>query len=122
MSSGITNEEVTQVTRGNFEVLLEDVGEINGVGVAAAGTGASLVTLWPFVIARLRDRIDNEQLETVCKKVLPDTGHMLVSRLSHAVVFGPVFAWWLLARSVLLLSRVKDPSDQSGRKMLLELK
>ena len=123
MSSGITNEEVTQVTRGNFEVLLEDVGEINAVGVAAAGTGASLlVTLWPFVIARLCDRIDNEQLETVCKKVLPDTGHILASRLSYAAVFGPVFAWWLLARSVLLLTQVKDPSDQGGRRMLLELK
>ena len=123
MSSGIANEEVTQVTRENFEVLLKDVGEINAVGVAAGGTGASLlVTLWPFVIARLRNRIDNEQLEMVCMKVLPETGKMLASRLSYAIVFGPVFAWWLLARSVLLLTKVEDYSDQGGRRMLLELK
>jgi hypothetical protein len=121
MSSGITNEEVTQVTRENFDVLLKEVGEINAVGVAAGGTGASLlVTLWPFVIAHLRDRIDNEQLEMVCMKVLPETGKMLASRLSYAIVFGPVFAWWLLARSVLLLTKAEDASVQSGRRMLLE--
>ena len=29
-----------------------------------------------------------------------DTGVKLVSRLSWAVLLGPMFAWWLLARGV----------------------
>ena len=29
-----------------------------------------------------------------------DSGIKLVSRLSWAVVLGPMFAWWLLARGV----------------------
>jgi hypothetical protein len=29
-----------------------------------------------------------------------DSGVKLVSRLSWAVVLGPMFAWWLLARGV----------------------
>ena len=51
-------------------------------------------------MAYLRGRISREQLELVFFQVMGDSGIKLASRLSWAVVLGPMFAWWLLARGV----------------------
>jgi len=123
MKSGISNQEITQVTKENFSVLLDTVDRADALTVAGAGVGAyAFVTLWPFVVARIRNRIDAEQLETVCSKVLPETGKLLATRLSFALVFGPVYAWWLLARGVMLLSDSSIARQANKRVMLLELK
>jgi len=123
MKSGISNQEITQVTKENFNVLLDTVDRADALTVAGAGVGAyAFVTLWPFVVARIRNRIDAEQLETVCIKVLPETGKLLATRLSFALVFGPVYAWWLLARGVMLLSDSSIANPPIKRVMLLELK
>ena len=123
MKSGISNQEVTQVTKENFNVLLDTVNRGDALTVAGAGVGAyAFVTLWPFVVARIRNRIDAEQLEMVCIKVLPETGKLLATRLSFALVFGPVYAWWLLARGVMLLSDSSIAKPPNKRVMLLELK
>jgi hypothetical protein len=123
MKSGISNQEITQVTKENFSALLDTVDRADALTVAGAGVGAyAFVTLWPFVVARIRNRIDAEQLETVCSKVLPETGKLLATRLSFALLFGPVYAWWLLARGVMLLSDSSIAKSPSTRVMLLELK
>ncbi len=59
-----------------------------------------IAALWSFVIAYLRNRITREQLNNVFEKVLGDSGVKLASRLSYATIFGPLFAWYLLARGV----------------------
>ena len=123
MQSGITNEELTQVTKDNFDSLLGELDRVDAVGVAGAGVGAqAFVKLWPFVIARFRGRIDAEQLEEVCLKLLPESGKLLATRLSFALLFGPVYAWWLLARGVILVSDSAITQERSNKIMLLELK
>ena len=61
---------------------------------------STFAALWPFVMAYLRRRITKELLEKVFFQVMGDSGVKLVSRLSWALLFGPLFAWWLLARGV----------------------
>ena len=39
-------------------------------------------------------------LESVFEKVLGNAGVQLVSRIGYATLFGPLFAWYLLARGV----------------------
>lgn len=74
---------------------------INAKEVVVGGiTMSTFAALWPFVMAFLRGRISREQLELVFFQVMGDSGVKLVSRLSWAVVLGPMFAWWLLARGV----------------------
>lgn len=110
---GMTNEELTQVTEENFESLVNSLEPINAVGVAAQSVGVrAFVQLWPFVMAYIRGIIDKQQMTRAFRKVLPVEGKALASRLSYAVVLGPVFAWWLLARGILLLTAERQPSKQ----------
>jgi len=113
MGGGMTNEELTRVTAENFEDLLKPLEPISAVSVAGQSVGVrAFVTLWPFVVAYIRGRIDRSQMTEAFKRVLPVEGKALASRLSYAVVLGPVFAWWLLARGVLMLTSEKASSKQ----------
>jgi hypothetical protein len=78
---------------------------------------ALLISLWPFVAAFLRQRIDRQQLQAACMAVLPDAGEKLASRIGYATVLGPVFAWWLLARGLMLATG--DNEVGQGRKVVL---
>ena len=54
----------------------------------------------------------------VFKHVLGEAGVKLVSRVVYAFVFGPLFAWWLLARGIKGLVTMAEPTN----KILIELK
>jgi hypothetical protein len=104
-AAGVTNEELTSVTEENFDRLADLLEPIDVMSAATTGASArAFIQLWPFVIAHIRKKINKDQLTAAFKRVLPETGKALASRISYAVVFGPVFAWWLLARGVLLLT------------------
>ena len=81
-------------------------------------TMGSAAALWPFVMAYLRKKIDKEQLEIVFKHVLGEAGVKLVSYMVFAFLFGPLFAWYLLARGVKGLVGMVEPTE----KILLEFK
>lgn len=72
---------------------------------AGAVTGKAVGLLWPLTAAYLRDRITAEELRFAFERLLGDSGVTLASRMVYAAVLGPVFAWYLLARSVTLLGR-----------------
>ena len=78
------------------------------IGGVAVGT---VVALWPFMIAYLRDRISKNKLEKVFEHILGKSGIALASRLSYAIVFGPLFAWYLLARGVKGIVKMADPAS-----------
>ncbi len=119
-ASGITNEDVSNITQANFDNLLEELARSESIEVAATGSGtAAAVTLWPFVVAYLRERIDSEQLAQACVVLLPESGKALASRIVYATVFGPVFAWWLLARSIMIVGHAADQEDSLKRRLLI---
>ena len=99
--SGFTNKDLDGITDENLKILISQMEPINAKEVVVGGiTMSTFAALWPFVMAYLRGRISREQLELVFLQVMGDSGVKLVSRLSWAVVLGPMFAWWLLARGV----------------------
>ena len=120
--SGLSNEELIKVTQDNFASLRAGMDRVDVALVATASVGATVIAkLWPFVVAWLRRRISYEQLQAVCMTVLPDSGKRLASRLSWAVVLGPVFAWWLLARAVAaLVSEGDTTSDHLPMRLLIK--
>jgi len=100
-ASTFSHEELDNISNEHLEELIESIKPINEYQVVIGGVTISIMTaLWPFVMAYLRKNLSYEQLEIVFKHVMGDTGVMLVSRISYAVVFGPLFAWYLLARGV----------------------
>lgn len=99
--SGFTNKDLDDITDEKLQILLSQIEPISSKEVVVGGiTMSTFSALWPFVMAYLRGRIKKEQLELVFFQVMGDSGVKLVSRLSWAVILGPMFAWWLLARGV----------------------
>ena len=118
-ASGLTNEELTRVTEENFEQLVSDLHAIDAVDAATASVGTKVfITIWPFVVAYMRGRIDKDQLQRAVIAVLPETGAALASRMAYAVALGPVFAWWLLARGVM---KTVDVGESHGGKVIARL-
>tara|TARA_B100000575_G_scaffold206059_1_gene167464 strand:- start:471 stop:2045 length:1575 start_codon:yes stop_codon:yes gene_type:complete len=99
--SGITNEQLDNITDEQLEILLSQVEPLNAHQVVIGGiTMSTFAALWPFVMAYLRNKISHDQLEKVFISVMGDSGAKLASRISWAFFLGPMFAWWLLARGV----------------------
>ncbi|MCC6682512.1 MAG: hypothetical protein IT445_16550 [Phycisphaeraceae bacterium] len=107
----VSDEQMEYVTKENFDEMLD---RVNPIAVAATGAVTKAgVKLWPFVIAYIRGRITRDMMARALKRGLGEDGVALASRVSWAVIFGPVFAWYLLARGVFLLSR--GVSDDTGK-------
>jgi hypothetical protein len=62
-------------------------------------------------MAYLKRGIARDQLEQVFERVLGKAGVSLASRLAYATVFGPLFAWYLLARGVTGIVELADPEN-----------
>jgi len=110
--SGISNEELTNITEENIDKLLGIMNPISQHQVVVGGvTMGTAAALWPFVMAYLRGNISRDKLDVVFKHVLGEAGVSLVSRLTYATIFGPLFARYLLARGVKGLVVMAEPSS-----------
>lgn len=109
-SSTFSNEELNNITHDRLDELLTTIKPINEYQVVVGGVSMGMIaTLWPFVMAYLRQKMTYGQLEKVFKHTMGDTGVMLVSRIAYASVFGPLFAWYLLARGIKGLVVMAEP-------------
>ena len=110
--SGIQNEELHDITEKNIDTLLTKIKPVNEYQVVIGGVVVgTVVALWPFVIAYLRGRISKNKLEKVFEHTMGKSGVALTSRLSYAIVFGPLFAWYLLARGVKGIVTMAEPEN-----------
>ena len=99
--SGISNEDLTKITKERLDELKDNIQPINTTEVAISGVAiGTMATIWPFAMAYFRKKITYEEFENILKYLIPDSGVMLASRISYALLFGPLFAWYLLARGV----------------------
>jgi len=111
---GISGEKLTDITEENLDEMISRIEPINEYQVVIGGTTiGSAAALWPFVMAYLRGRITQEQLEKVFKHILGQVGVKLTSRVVYATVFGPLFAWYLLARGVKGLVVMAEPDQKT---------
>lgn len=107
--AGVDNADMTEITEQNVEQLIDGLQPVSAVNVGVAGVAASTTAnLWPFVVAYLRGRISREQLARALEKVLGRAGESLGSRIAGGVLLGPVYAWYLLARGVILCVKAAE--------------
>ena len=110
--SGIKHEDLATMTDEMIDQLIQEISPISATEVAVAGvTLGTVAALWPFVLAFLRRNISQEQLTKVFERAFGDAGVTLASRVSYALVLGPVFAWYLLARGVLSVMSAAEPQE-----------
>ncbi len=119
-ASGITNEELTRVTEQNLEHLMQGLNTIDAMQIASAATlTQAAMSLWPFTVAYMRGKINKQQLGDVCRHVFPEIGETLAARLVFAAVLGPVYAWWLLAKGVLAMTKGETANRNAAVKRLV---
>lgn len=117
----LSDKELTQITEENYDRMLAQLTSVDVAQGAAAGVAVgATIGLWPFVVAFLAKRITQEQLERACVRVLGESGVALTARVSYALLFGPVFAWYLLARGVMGLTRAAQQGAPSPSAKRLE--
>lgn len=117
----VGNEELTRITHDNFERMLTQLTSFDVVAGAVSGVAVgATISLWPFVVAFLSNRISQEQLEKACVRALGDSGVALAARVSYALLLGPIFAWYLLARGVMGLTRAAQQEQSSPSIIRLE--
>ncbi len=116
-----SDKELTQITEENYDRMLAQLTSVDVAQGAAAGVVAgATIGLWPFVVAFLMKRITQEQLERACVRVLGESGVALTARVSYGLLLGPVFAWYLLARGVMGLTRAAQQGAPSPSVKRLE--
>jgi hypothetical protein len=118
-TTDISHEELAKNADQIFEEMMEMASATGGridtmLGVGAGAAAVSVAQLWPFVAAYMRGRISRKELDASFVKVLGDQGAMLAGRVAMAAVFGPIYAWYLLARGVVGMTS-GDNSDDNGR-------
>jgi hypothetical protein len=111
-TAGMTNEDLKNVTDENFGRLFETLEPIDATDVVSGGVAAAaLIKLWPYVMGYMRGRLSRDKLSAACMRVLPESGKAFASRLVYAAALGPVFAWWLLARGVMLMTPTANEGE-----------
>ena len=116
-TSHFSDNQIETVTKENFERLIYKLEPLNTSEAVSGGVMAkSIGQLWPFVIAYINKRISYENLENAMVAVLGETGKSLASRVGYGILLGPVFAWYLLARGVITLTR---GAENIGKKRIL---
>ena len=115
IASDFSNKEIQEITESNFEELVENLTPISRTASASTVSlgiaGATVVSLWPFVIAYKRNKISLDKLKQACEKVFPKAGVELVYRLTLMVVFGPIYGWYVLAKTA--MNFTPEPKDAS---------
>jgi len=81
------------------------------LGVAGGTAAGSVIQLWPYTAAYLRRRISKENLNIAFTTILGDEGLKLAGRVAMAAVFGPIYAWYLLARGVVGMTMGDEQSE-----------
>ncbi|WP_024791685.1 hypothetical protein [Lebetimonas sp. JS138] len=101
----ISNEMLENITKENVDKLIDSIEPVNETEVVVSGvTMSSVALVWPLLMAYHKKKITYPQFEKAMKKIFQKQGVRLASRLAYGIMFGPLFAWYLLARSIKLIS------------------
>ncbi len=112
VGSGISHQHVQEVTQENLDQLLDGVSPLDATHVIFGGMSVSIVAaIWPFTIAYMRQKISIESYKKAIEKIAPSLGVSMISRISYAFLLGPIFAWYLIARTVIIATK-NDSSDK----------
>ena len=121
LTSESSDEELQNLTQNNINDLINSINAPSPTNVVLGDvTGDTIAAIWPFTVAYFRGKITSKTLKKVLVKILEQSGLKLASRLSYALISGPLFAWYLLARGVkLTISGLTNSTAQGTKKVIV---
>ena len=123
IASDFRNSDIQEITESNFEELVNNLtpfSKIAGISATTYGvTMASVVSIWPFVVAYKRGKISRDKLQKACEIVFPKSGEELVYRITYITIFGPIYGWYVLARTAMSLTPKPKEEEEEDIKYLV---
>jgi hypothetical protein len=106
-ASGVSLEHLNEVTKENFDELLQqqpsmELRVVEGVLVGSAITAT--IALWPYFAAWKRDRISEEQFRKAGIRILGSSAGRALPRVCAGIILGATFGWYRLAMGVYKLA------------------
>ena len=101
MDGNYTADQINEINDANFEKILEvQHGEFLAKGGLEAGVLILAISIMPFIYARQKGQINNEQFATALKKFIPDITAKTIHRVTLLSLIGPLYAFFLIAKSI----------------------
>ena len=101
MDGNYTLNELNEINQSNFENLLDvHHGEYLAKGGIEAGVLILAINLMPFIYARHKKQINNEQFTTALKKFIPDITAKTIHRVTLLSMIGPLYAFFLISKAI----------------------
>jgi len=101
----ISNEMLDYIAHTDTEELIKHIQPIDSSKVIIGGMTVSTVALvWPLLMLYYSGKIPYSKFKEMMQKIFKKQSIKVISRLSYGLIFGPVFAWYLLARSIKVIS------------------
>jgi hypothetical protein len=111
-ASGVSLEDLNEVTGDNFEELLDQQPSMNVrvvEGVLAGSAISATVAIWPYFVAWKRGKITEEQFRAAGVRIFGESVGRALPRVCGGIVLGSVFGWYRLAIAVYKLTiKVQD--------------
>ena len=100
-AESVSSEKLDIVNETNFEKLLDiHHGEYLAKGAAESGLLILFINIMPFVYARTKRKISNEQFTSALKKFIPNITAKTIHRISLVSLIGPLYAFFLIAKAL----------------------
>ena len=101
----ISNEALEETIKNNLDELLENIHPIDESRVIISGvTVSTAILVWPLLIAYYKNKITYKQFKKAIIKIFGKQGIKIASILTYGLIFGPLFAWYLLAKNIKIIS------------------
>lgn len=93
--------DLNKINEDNFEKLLNvQHGEYLAKGGIEAGVLVLAVNMMPFIYARHKGQINNDQFAQVLKKFIPDITAKTIHRITLLSLIGPLYAFFLISKAI----------------------
>jgi hypothetical protein len=101
MDGNYTSEKINEINDSNFDKILDvQHGEFLAKGGLEAGSIILAVNLMPFIYARQKGQINNEQFSTALKKFIPEITAKTIHRVTLLSLIGPLYAFFLISKTI----------------------
>ena len=120
VSDGVYDHEtLKEINDENFNNLLDiNHGEFLAKGGLEAGVLVLAANIMPFVYARHKKQISNEQFAQVLKKFIPNITAKTIHRITLLSIIGPLYAFFLISKFVgkVFLDGIDDDNIEEAEK------
>ena len=101
MDGNYTMDKINEINENNFDKILDvQHGEFLSKGGLEAGSLILAINIMPFVYARQKKQINNDQFAIALKRFIPEIAAKTIHRITLLSLIGPLYAFFLISKAI----------------------